>query len=593
MRLKSLEIKVRKIFIALLTGMIFSCMNAPGQEQVFTPDSDLAERAFEKGDYSTALKHYEALAESFSADPVYKYYWAACLVKMKREPSRAIKLLNESINNSSAIRSVPSDVWYYLGRAYQMNGDFDLALEAYMNFRDRARRREVRELNIDELISACREKEGAIPEDERSARESGGVEQAQAERQVGEEAGKQAEQEAGRQTDAEAVQQTGQKAVQQEKMEAGNAYEELARKALEYQFRADSVNRLADRYRQSLNETAESDRQTLRAKILSLEQAGFEYQRIADQKYREAARLVLHRDDELLLEELRDEKTDTALVADEEDKRGDVREQEEEQLLEGKEEEVEADSIAAANDMKEVETLVPARRPLPVLSIFSEQYEQEEIPLNPELPGGLVYRIQLAAFRNPQEASFFRGLGPLAIYRAEGSDVNFYYTGMFRSKAEAEKALVKVKRKGFNDAFIIALMDGARISMEKAEQLEDQWSHISLYSNDKISAPVVEEAEPPTLLYRVQVMKVKEKVEEDELDLLERLADKRSYDIFETADREYVYLIGKFLTFESAESYADLLYRNGMEDAKVVAYMGEKEIPLETAKKLFELYFEK
>ena len=164
---------------------------------------------------------------------------------------------------------------------------------------------------------------------------------------------------------------------------------------------------------------------------------------------------------------------------------------------------------------------------------------------------------------------------------------------MFRSKKEAEDALVKVKQKTFKDAFIIPMMDGSKISMEKAGQLENQWAHISLFEQDTVIAVKNESGEPPTLVYRIQVMKLKKKAKDDELELLERLADKRSYDIFETASNEYVYLIGKFLTFESAASYADLLYRNGMKDAKVVAYLGNKEIPLETAKELFELYFEK
>ena len=165
---------------------------------------------------------------------------------------------------------------------------------------------------------------------------------------------------------------------------------------------------------------------------------------------------------------------------------------------------------------------------------------------------------------------------------------------MFRSKEDAVQSLVKVKQKGFSDAFIIALMDGNRVSMESAEQLEKKWSNISLFKQDTvITRKVPEPQEPPTLVYRVQVLKVKKKVQDDELEVLKILADQRSYDVFETTGKEYVYLIGKFLTFESAAAYADLLYRNGMKESKVVAYMGNKEIPLETAKKLFELYFEK
>ncbi len=230
-----------------------------------------------------------------------------------------------------------------------------------------------------------------------------------------------------------------------------------------------------------------------------------------------------------------------------------------------------------------------------MLELFSEDYEKEgDIPINPELPEGLIYRIQVAAFRNPKPLSFFNKLGPVSIARAEGSDVNFYFIGMFRTKQAAERALDKVRRKGFSDAFILAMMDGKRVSMDRAEQLAGRWSDRSLVSDDALPAShKPEEVEPPTLVYRVRVLKTKEKIKGERLEKLERLAGSRTYDIFETDAGEYVYLIGNFLTFESAATYADLLYRNGMKEAEVAAYMGRKEIPLETAKKLFDMYFEK
>ena len=354
----------------------------------------------------------------------------------------------------------------------------------------------------------------------------------------------------------------------------GGEYESLAREALEYQFKADSLLRLADRYRATLNELSESDRESVRSKILALEQSAFEYQKIADQKYREAAGMASEEFDENPLPVLRDIKEEPA---------GDAEKELADTIF------IETDSVRA-DTIAEIIERIP-----PVLKLFSEQYtQQEDIPVNPDMPEGLIYRIQLAAFRNPKDFSFFKGLGPISIYRAEDSDINFYYAGMFRSREDAVQALVKVKQKGFNDAFIISLMDGSRISLEKAEQLEKKWSDISLFERDTlINHQAIEPQEPPTLVYRVQVMRVNKKVQDEELELLERLADRRRYDIYETADKEYVYLIGKFLTFESAAAYADLLYRNGMKDSQVVAYLGDKEIPLETAKKMFELYFEK
>ncbi|HDZ41525.1 MAG TPA: hypothetical protein ENH59_07605 [Bacteroidetes bacterium] len=555
MEQKWLKNSTGKLLASLLTLIIISCINAGGQDPDFNPDRTVAERAFDNEDYTTALKHYKALSASFRADPVYKYYTGACMVNLKQEPGEAANILKEAIGGSSAIRSVPAKAWYYLGRAYQLNGDFDPAIDAYDTYRKLARRREVRELGIDALISECRVKTGNL-EAERVKTDAGEEEFVIAVDEY-----------------IEPVADTSRDAVEQPPG-PGSEYERLAREALEYQFRADSVLRLADRYRSTLPDLSEEDRQSVRAKILSLEKAGFELQRTADQKYGEAAKLASAKYDEGLINRYLDDKEKT--------------DAEEETDTLGK------DKISVETDTIEVNTpALPPEGPEPVLSLFSEQYEQDDIPLNPELPDGLLYRIQLAAFRNPQEASFFRGLGPLGIYRAEGSDVNFYYAGMFRSKEDADRALVKVKQKGFNDAFVIALMDGSRISMEKAGQLENKWADVSLFEQDTLIVDNDEPREAPTLVYRVEVMKVKKKAEDDELKLLKRLADKRTYDIYETASGEYVYLIGKFLTFESAAAYADLLYRNGMKEAKAVAYLGEKEIPLETARKLFELYFEK
>jgi hypothetical protein len=59
-------------------------------------------------------------------------------------------------------------------------------------------------------------------------------------------------------------------------------------------------------------------------------------------------------------------------------------------------------------------------------------------------------------------------------------------------------------------------------------------------------------------------------------------------DIVTLEDKKIVYLIGNFITFESAAEYADLVVRNGYRDAKVVAWLGQKEIPIETAKQLFD-----
>ncbi len=554
-----LKIIIRKLMPAIV-AVIISCLPVTGQDPDFNPDKDVAVRAFNNEDFSTALKHYRALLDRFSADPVYKYYTGACMVEVMENPDQAKVLIKDAIINSSSIRHVPSKAWYFLGRAYQLSGDYDFAVDAYDTYKESARRREVKALGINELIEECESGIGEIQYVEPTMEKERVEELIDADVQEQEQ-----DVVVHPGTDNLIVKDTSDIDLEQVIVQGGE-YESLARKALEYQFKADSLLRLADRYRAALNELSESDRESVKSKILALEQSAFEYQKIADQKYSEAAGVASEKYDENPLPVLRDIEEEPA---------GNVEKELTDTTV------IEADSVRA-DTIAEIIDRIP-----PILKLFSEEYtQQEDIPVNPEMPEGLIYRIQLAAFRNPKDFSFFKGLGPISIYRAEDSDINFYYAGMFRSREDAVQALVKVKQKGFNDAFIISLMDGSRISLEKAGQLEKKWSDMSLFEGDTlITHQAIEPQEPPTLVYRVQVMRVNKKVQDEDLELLESLADKRSYDVFETADKEYVYLIGKFLTFESAAAYADLLYRNGMKDSQVVAYLGDKEIPLETAKK--------
>jgi hypothetical protein len=74
----------------------------------------------------------------------------------------------------------------------------------------------------------------------------------------------------------------------------------------------------------------------------------------------------------------------------------------------------------------------------------------------------------------------------------------------------------------------------------------------------------------------------------EQVENMKKMAGTRGFDIIKTEKKESIYLAGTFLTFKSASEYADLLIRNGYRDSKVVAYLGNREIPVETAKQLFE-----
>jgi hypothetical protein len=204
------------------------------------------------------------------------------------------------------------------------------------------------------------------------------------------------------------------------------------------------------------------------------------------------------------------------------------------------------------------------------------------------MPDGLIYRIQVAALRNLAAPSYFKGIAPVFGFRSDGTDVTTYYAGMFRKLSDATKALSKVKGTGFKDAFIVAIFDKKNVSMERAGSLEKEWGNKPLA---EIEVKGIEkDTIPPTLIFRVEVTRSQKPLKADQLETIKKLAGNRGQNIIKSASGQNIYLIGKFLTFEDAAEYADLLKRNGLKDAKVAAYLGSREIPVETAKQLFEKY---
>lgn len=228
-----------------------------------------------------------------------------------------------------------------------------------------------------------------------------------------------------------------------------------------------------------------------------------------------------------------------------------------------------------------------------IFSIFTIETKpdysaDEKIPVNPEVYPGLIYRIQVAVFRNPAAPSYFKGITPVVGFRTEGAAVTNYYVGMFRRSADATKALARVKAVGFKDAFVVAMMERKVVSSDRAAILEKEWGTKPLSGSGQISTDIQRDTIPPTLVFRIEAARSPKPLPADKIDNIKKLAGNRGVEMVVNESKQNVFLIGVFLTFKSASEYADLLIRNGLKEAKVVAYLGKKEIPVETAKQLFE-----
>ncbi len=101
----------------------------------------------------------------------------------------------------------------------------------------------------------------------------------------------------------------------------------------------------------------------------------------------------------------------------------------------------------------------------------SESKRAEEKPFAPvpvsALPAGLVYQVQVGAFRNSIPDSQFDAFRPV-MKEALNSGITRYTVGLFLNESSASNAKDRVRGMGYSDAFVVAYRDGKRVSLVEA-----------------------------------------------------------------------------------------------------------------------------
>jgi epidermal growth factor receptor substrate 15 len=89
------------------------------------------------------------------------------------------------------------------------------------------------------------------------------------------------------------------------------------------------------------------------------------------------------------------------------------------------------------------------------------------IPVDEKLPEGLIFRVQIGAFKNPIPQDQFAGLAPIG---AESTNFGFirYQVGMFTDYQKANAVRNDLRKLKYNDAFVVVYRNGKRISLTEA-----------------------------------------------------------------------------------------------------------------------------
>ena len=542
------------LMLVLIATLAVTDLVAQGTPQKASRQTAL--NLYSSGNYEQAYAEFMILMENYTKDPQYKYYSGVCLVRLNSDPGTAADYLQEAVSGSLEIKPVPDDAWFYLGRSQQMSGRFNEAIRSFDEFVSKAGKKDARGYNVSQFIQECREgrgklnNPGTLHADILKKQEAAVIP-----------IGKQPER-------VEDLPSGNKTSVQREKLP--DEYDKILTDGMNYQMKADSLNAVSTEYRKTFNRLPEEQQQAYSKRITATDSLAAEYQKQADQKLG----------------------ADTNMMNVNKDVTAAVKESAQTAKP------VHGQAISPVNDAvnrKSTDASKPQTgETAAVFSLFDiltspAAINSQKIEIDPVLPSGLIYRIQMGVFSKTVPPTFFKGITPVIGFKVPSSGMIRYFAGMFRKLDDANKALLRIKQHGFKDSFLVAIFNGSPVSFERASLLEKEWGQKPLnelaVTEQKYPS---EETGPPTLSYRVEIARSAKPGKEDVVDSYRKMSGNRGFEILTLEDGTSVYLIGKFITFESASDYAGLLNRNGYRDAKVVAYLGNREIPVESAKQLFE-----
>ncbi len=104
--------------------------------------------------------------------------------------------------------------------------------------------------------------------------------------------------------------------------------------------------------------------------------------------------------------------------------------------------------------------------------------EAKPIPVDIAMPEGIIYKVQVGAFRNPIAASTFDRFAPLAGERLNNG-ITRYTAGVFVEFNSADEAKQSIREMGYSDAFVVAYRNGQRISISDARNSEQTQSTLA------------------------------------------------------------------------------------------------------------------
>ena len=442
----------------------------------------MAEKArseFVNGRYEEALVYYRELKSLFLQNPEYQYYIGRCLLRL--DP------YNEETTDNlrfAAVKGDKDDAWFFLGKAYHLNGEYQKAVYAYKRFRSSGNKADIRRMKVKEL-QAMAENENRLS--------SGGLFLADREYTTAEKKAEITGVQDNRTNKMPATASTEDAGIQRETETVSHMTETAAEgdpgmkenmtsvgdvktndehqndsgltEALELQLTADSLRRTARMKRADLKETGlAEERDGLISEIYRLEKESAETQKAADHLFKSMERITFPEPDDDTIRkyeniELKEEINGIKVYQYKQD-------------VITNENHAVSEKTEPPDDKGKTEDIEDSAETGLLFSDKSMYSENNPVPLRHHYTDRLVYHIQLGVFSKKASHDSFGTIFPVCYEEVGDKGLFKYYAGLFSSYKSSAEALAVLRSKGYQDSFIVAFNKGEQITLDKARQIE-------------------------------------------------------------------------------------------------------------------------
>jgi len=225
---------------------------------------------------------------------------------------------------------------------------------------------------------------------------------------------------------------------------------------------------------------------------------------------------------------------------------------------------------------------------------------------------GLYYAVQIGVYKNQRGSSQLFNISPI-YYERMNNGYQRHLTGNFSKRADADMLKNEVVAKGIDDAFVVAYLNGKRITLAEARNYESGASTTAanneLTQNTTTTTATNTQNQTTTqtnqqenpnintatnkwtdynatdIVFKVQIGAFKEAMAPLIISQYKNLLNEDIEEV-KTKTGLTLYLVGSFKDFLEASAFRNKVINTGITDAFVVSYHKNERIPLNIAREL-------